>query len=81
MSDAIDDGGPALPIPEQQFSDGMTIVSSQGAPGMSLRDWFAGQALAGMCANRLYDDVLYVKMAREAYIAADAMLAARKVQP
>lgn len=37
------DGGPAFPIP----SDGMTA----GHNGMSLRDWFAGQALAGIMGN------------------------------
>jgi hypothetical protein len=74
MSDAIDDGGPAFP-----FAATFAGNAPMQAQGISLRDWFAGQVLAGMCANRLYDDVLYAKMAREAYIAADAMLAARKV--
>ena len=38
---AIKDGGPAYPmfIPENHFSTG-----SQDNQGMSLRDWFAGQA-------------------------------------
>lgn len=47
---------------------------------MSLRDWFAGQALAGItasiacsAANPTYDDV-----ARKAYAQADAMLAVRE---
>ena len=89
MSDAIDDGGPAFPIPEQQFSDGVTIVSSQGAPGMSLRDWFAGQAISGL-APLFYDSAPDAdnpdgddpeQIARTAYLLADAMLAARKVQP
>ena len=42
MSDDTD-GGPAFPIP----SDGMTA----GHNGMSLRDYFAGQALAGITGN------------------------------
>lgn len=37
----INDGGPAFPITEQGL---------QGYNGMSLRDWFAGQALAGLAA-------------------------------
>ncbi|MFN7611072.1 MAG: hypothetical protein ACK5QX_09095 [bacterium] len=45
MTDKIDDGGPAFPIPEQQFTDGVMIVSKQGADGMSIRDWFAGRAM------------------------------------
>lgn len=60
------DGGPAFP--HEQFMD--------GAPGMSLRDWFAGQVLAGLCAG---DAILPAeKMATFAYGAADEMLAARK---
>jgi hypothetical protein len=44
MSDAIDNGGPAFPIadPEKHTIDGLW---SDFASGMSLRDWFAGQAL------------------------------------
>lgn len=34
-----DDGGPAFPIFHAQFRGAIT-------PGMSLRDWFAGQALS-----------------------------------
>jgi hypothetical protein len=62
-----------------------------GAPGMTLRDWFAGQALSGMLQREhayafLDDDPTSghtVKAAtnnhaRAAYNVADAMLAARK---
>lgn len=45
--------------------------------GISLRDWFAGQALAGFCAA----DVMPSKpelVAIDAYELADAMLAARE---
>jgi hypothetical protein len=52
-------------------------------PGMTLRDWFAGQALAGMLASRNSlgprfhpaDDAAYV------YAVADAALKAREVKP
>lgn len=37
----IDDGGPAFPI-------SIPGVGDNGSGGMSLRDWFAGQALAGL---------------------------------
>lgn len=50
-------------------------------PGMTLRDWFAGQALSGLCSNpnntsfaRKDGDA---EMAAVAFMAADAMLAAR----
>lgn len=42
MSDQIDDGGPAFPVPPVGTGDprdGMTT----GHDGMTLRDWFAGQ--------------------------------------
>jgi hypothetical protein len=46
-----------------------------GHNGMSLRDWFAGQALCGLLASEM--DADNVTFARGAYNIADAMLAAR----
>lgn len=43
MSPDIKNGGPAFPK-----GDKNTVSSSDG---MSLRDWLAGQALAGFCAR------------------------------
>lgn len=51
------------------------------ATGMSLRDWFAGQALAGLASNCTADGLstwLPDSIARRAYDYADAMLAARE---
>lgn len=45
--------------------------------GMTLRDWFAGQALAN---NHTYDGADSTRVARYAYGVADAMLAARSVE-
>lgn len=56
--------------------------------GMALRDYFAGQALAGMCANQRYleqtIEVTYKEglvfssaVAKTAYVMADAMLKSR----
>lgn len=61
------DGGPAFPLsgysPHEQF-------------GMTLRDWFAGQAL-----SRRRSDGIAINLAdlyaKEAYLIADAMLKAR----
>jgi hypothetical protein len=64
------DGGPAFPMP--RFHTWQDEV-----PGMSLRDWFAGQALAGLCANRDYVDESFPSIAEYAYHHADAMLKAR----
>ncbi len=46
------------------------------APGMSLRDWFAGQALAGLLADSAFNDSP-ARFGLAAYALADAMLAAR----
>lgn len=70
----IDDGGPAFPT-EPNTQDGFYAHH-----GMSLRDWFAGQALAGLIAQSggtaLAGDP--IAAARWSYQMADAMLAARK---
>lgn len=58
-------GGPAFPI---------ETTATPYAPGMSLRDWFAGQALANMYTDNDQDPD---KVAEWAYQVADAMLAAR----
>ena len=53
-------------------------------PGMSIRDWFAGQALAQLVHRREMTDVeTYSKpdLAAEAYHYADAMLKAREPKP
>lgn len=48
-------------------------------PAMTLRDYFAGQALAGFCAES-GSDIDYRVMARCAYDMADAMLDAREAK-
>ena len=84
MSDKIDDGGQAFPSHPALYSS----ADQAEAQGMSLRDWFAGQALAGMMANQRLLYLLVPKnmsqneadelVARQAYASADAMIAARK---
>lgn len=49
MSATINDGGPAFPGPSDYRQDGSPVWG--GATGMSLRDWFAGQALAGFMSQ------------------------------
>lgn len=48
--------------------------------GMTLRDYFAAAALQGFLANSSNEFVMlpHVNLASEAYMVADAMLAARK---
>lgn len=49
------------------------------ATGVPLRDWFAGQALAGLTVDMQQDEV-FAGVAALSYMYADAMLAERKRQ-
>jgi hypothetical protein len=75
-----DTGGAAFPVPEaNRLSDG-TYCNE----GMTLRDWFAGQALAGMLAanpRHQSDGSPSEHAARASYMMADAMLAERSTGP
>lgn len=80
MSAPINDGGLAFPYRETENTG-----QYQNHYGMTLRDYFAGQALAGICAP-LYDDESptiwkHREFAKGAYMFADAMLAAREAKP
>ena len=44
------DGGPAFPVPEAYHADSVELYQSADT-GMTLRDWFAGQALVGILAG------------------------------
>jgi hypothetical protein len=72
----INDGGPAFPSVGEGFGN-----PSYSAPGMTLRDWFAGQALAGMCAVPVPRSTKAETFADSAYVLADEMLKAREVKP
>lgn len=67
----MNDGGPAFP------------VMPYGREGMSLRDWFAGQALTVMLASNMEpkvdgnDYTPSERLAKQSYMIADAMLAER----
>jgi hypothetical protein len=69
------DGGPAFPIPDIYVPDEHRGCVS-GSVGMSLRDWFAGQALVGIASTA--DTAAYHLYAEDAYAIADAMLKARE---
>jgi hypothetical protein len=81
------DGGPAFPR-QHAVASGVYL---EGQDGMSLRDWFAGQALAGMIANKTWNAIGLRRAgipegestraaAVSAYLYADAMLEARGTQ-
>ena len=75
MSNPIDDGGPAVPF----------YCGQGGVPGMTLRDYFAGQAMTAwiedFCRNTPSEEPAKdttMKIASYCYLMADAMIAARK---
>jgi len=74
----INDGGPVYPIPSTVTPEGYV---QPGWYGMTLRDWFAGQALAGMLAKYGIEDSSVETMTEDCYLHADAMLQAREVKP
>lgn len=65
MTDYRKDGGAAFP-------------SAGVNNGMTLRDWFAGQAMAGAISRWLDVDASDKEIAQWSYEVADAMLDARK---
>ena len=75
MTDQHKDGGPAMPGPVYTQNG---HLSGHGM-GMSLRDWFAGQALAGYFGYCLagHQNTATVPTAEYIYQMADAMIAAR----
>jgi len=78
QAEAKQDGGPAFP--QSDLSAYGMGPSATGTDGMSLRDWFAGQALAGCLASITTTGPipnLEKSVAQSAYDYADAMLAAR----
>jgi hypothetical protein len=74
-TDTPKDGGPAFPISAQPLdAQGKPIAEQYTAWGMTLRDYFAGQALVG--ASQQTAQCQWA--AESAYAFADAMLAQRE---
>ena len=81
--DKPNDGGPAFPSTVQEDIDCCPRYAA-GYGGMSLRDYFAGQALAGILAdperhgfNESHAECEFF-VAEDAYILADAMITLRE---
>lgn len=81
MSKQIDDGGPAFPLsPEYDTSSGGIMRQvAPGEQGMSLRDYFAANAISQCIWLRMTDNghIDFVAAARAAYEIADTLLAER----
>ena len=84
MTEHIEDGGPAFP--REAYVNPNGVVVHAGCQGMTLRDWFAGQALAALYRQSFMPGVIlredYEQWSRElaavSYIVADAMIAESK---
>ena len=74
MSSINDGSGPAFPT--------LFIESEYGSgyKGMTLRDYFAGQALAGLCSTDELSTEAPAKLAVWSYEQADAMLVIRELK-
>ena len=62
-----DTGGPAFPSTHPHGRE----------EGMSLRDWFAGEAMQGLLADRSWEAITINQVAGFSYTLADAMLKER----
>lgn len=89
-SACIGDGGPAFPSPSfavPRSLDAEHIVKLRDMQGMTLRDYFAAKAMQGFLAEAANprfgvtqeppNAVHWTAFAQDAYLLADAMLAAR----
>lgn len=84
----INDGGPAFPRTGFELSrHDKSPADCDPQPGMTLRDYFAGQALAGVLSsgdvqigNIITDKFAAAHLTQSCYIISDAMLAAREAK-
>jgi hypothetical protein len=72
------DGGPAFPVPDSHYANGQV---QYGTCGMSLRQHFAGLAMAALLSREDTiangaEELVHRELARLAYQQADAMIAA-----
>lgn len=76
MTERINTGGPAFPVPLNQ---GQSYQGHAPCDGMTLRDYFAAAALTGFLHNAEHHKFVDVpQVAAGAYKMADAMIAARE---
>lgn len=81
-------GGPAFPAREKGYTGDGGLHYSE-LHGMTLRDYFAAQALKGMLsdintiidAHKIDGDKIFLQVAKGAYLWADMMLKARDNEP
>lgn len=84
--DKIKDGGSAFPRTGSFTENQLGAYDSTSLDGMSLRDWFVGQAIVGLLAsgqwnNATVQDGFAEHVASQAGEIADAAIAERERQP
>lgn len=75
--DKTDNGGSAFPVMGQFLTKDESGPVIQFQKGMSLRDYFAGQAVAGYCSSQEFAHTPYEIIAEMSYMQSDAILAER----
>ena len=75
MSTPINDGGPAFPLINEHTHP--TTINN----GMTLRDYFAGQALASLLVSPNFTEASTKDIVERAFWYADAMLDERMEEP
>tara|TARA_B110000503_G_scaffold70761_1_gene109971 strand:+ start:275 stop:505 length:231 start_codon:yes stop_codon:yes gene_type:complete len=75
MKTPINDGGPAFPSINDHTHP--TTINN----GMTLRDYFAGQAMASLLVNRKFNEASTKDIVERAFWFADAMLDERMEEP
>ena len=75
MSTPINDGGPAFPLINEHTHP--TTINN----GMTLRDYFAGQALASILVSPNFTEASTKDIVERAFWFADAMLDERMEEP
>lgn len=73
MIDKAKNGGPAFPKTLERWNGSFDPVD-----GMSLRDYFASKAMNGICSSDPSMEWTDDRIAKQAYLMADAMLAERE---
>ncbi len=77
MSRFPEDGGPAFPVRKGDHAWCVEKEACRLSEGLTLRDWFAGEALKGFCASDQYSARPTDELADYAYTQADAMIVRR----
>lgn len=68
MSNTKNTGGAAFPAWDMTFNQNPDLFSAGTSEGMTLRDWFAGQAMVGILGNLAIADKRLAIMQREYFL-------------